>query len=53
MEISMFLATIPFKKLRRRNMETYDQICLKISTFYFLWEKYTENIDIFDSLLQV
>ena len=65
METSMFLAAIPFNKLRRRNMEifmllltsfvarnmeipmflatklveknveTFNQICQKISTFYF------------------
>ena len=44
MEISTFLAT----KLVKRNMVTFNQICLKISTFYFFGEKYTENIDIFD-----
>ena len=43
-EISTFLAT----KLVKRNMVTFNQICLKISTFYFFWEKYTENIEIFD-----
>ena len=36
-----------------KGVETFDQICPKISTFYFLQEKYTENIDIFDILFNL
>ena len=46
MEIPMFLST----KLVEKNMQTFNQICLKISTFYLLKERCTQNIDIFDRL---